>query len=320
MELLEHPYNWGLALLYGYAHDLPEQIHDRVFISLDWYMRSCRAGIVETESLVNLAIALESLLRITQEKSERITERFRDAILTLLGPVPLLDSWIVQFYDARSEAVHKGEASDLQFYPSGKAVPKTQESKQKQSEPPVPHRSLLDYGRRVFRLCLATVIAGAQHTHMTGLGAMLIPNSDRFTTLCKILNSSEAPCKRIRDCSRLITELHEFSFNVKQPAFTQVIGAVKLILSAYKEALPLLFQKIESNVNQLNALPKDKMSEMDNCMEEIIRQLQGEMAHERDPLTTVVLGLLRYAVQPLFKLHDWNVRRSLGSEGPDSSD
>jgi hypothetical protein len=140
-ELSSHAHNWALAWLYASRHDESPEIRTRVFVSLEWYLRSCRESIVETEALADLAIALESLLRIRH--GEGLTERFKDAVLTLLGPVPRLDSWLDQFYTARSKAVHEGTAPDLLFYPLEKDLLKKQ---RKEGAPLIPHRSLIEYG------------------------------------------------------------------------------------------------------------------------------------------------------------------------------
>lgn len=107
-RFLERDANWAFRRLFlGEASQQKTgQIRDRVFSGLEWYLRSCRDAISESEALVHLAIALESLLRVPS--GERLTERFKDAVLTLIGPVPRLDSWLDQFYTARSKAVHEG--------------------------------------------------------------------------------------------------------------------------------------------------------------------------------------------------------------------
>ena len=167
---LSRPYHWALEFLYFPPHHYPPDLRSRVFVSLDWYMKGCRASIVEAEELVHLAIALESLLRV--RSGEGVTERFKDAVLTLLGPAPRLDIWVDQFYAARSKAVHEGMPSDLKFYPIDKDLLKKMRTK---GEPLIPHRSLLEYGRRIFRLCMASVLAGSTQVRMSGLDALSHP-------------------------------------------------------------------------------------------------------------------------------------------------
>ena len=90
--LLSRPYHWALEYLYHPPEDYPPDLRNRVFVSLEWYLKSCRASITEAEVVVHLAIALESLVRV--RPGEGVTERFKDAIQTLLGPVPRLDDWL----------------------------------------------------------------------------------------------------------------------------------------------------------------------------------------------------------------------------------
>ena len=95
---------------------------------------------------MDLAIALESMLGL--RSGDGVTERFTDAVLTLLGQVPRLDSWLKQFYTARSKAVHEGMPHDTVFYATN-----SEDMKKKQGrEVAIAHRSLLAYGRHIFRL------------------------------------------------------------------------------------------------------------------------------------------------------------------------
>lgn len=79
--------------------DDARQIGERLFTALNWYNATNRSEVRESEALVNLAIAFESLLNLpTLEK----TDRFVDSVSLLLGRVPRLNDWVRQFYDARS--------------------------------------------------------------------------------------------------------------------------------------------------------------------------------------------------------------------------
>lgn len=112
---LSHSRNWAFANLFASTCDFEvTETHERVFVSLEWYLRRCRRAASRSESLISLSIALESLLRVRSGKE--LTERFKDAVVTLLGPVPRLDSWLDQFYTARSKAVHEGLPHNLMFY------------------------------------------------------------------------------------------------------------------------------------------------------------------------------------------------------------
>src|SRR5256884_7463524 len=91
-------------------HDCPSVLSDRL---LEWHNRSTAEEVDERVALLNLAIAFESLLNL---ESDKVTGRFRETIMTLLGSSPRLDSWVDQFYNARSAVAHKGKTHHLMFY------------------------------------------------------------------------------------------------------------------------------------------------------------------------------------------------------------
>jgi hypothetical protein len=301
--LLSHPSHWALTYLYFPPHDYPPDLRNRVFVSLDWYMRSCRASLDEAEALVHLAIALESLLRV--RAGEGLTERFKDAVLLLLGPVPRLELWLDQFYTARSKAVHEGVPSDLLFYPFDKDLLK---KKRKEGEA-VPHRSLLAYGRRIFRLCVASVLAGATQVRMRGLDAAFVPNADRVETICKRLNEKAPADKRLLSVSQEVYELRDQTFDLVDPdvvAVKSIVGAVKLALQAYKEAHPTITKPVEEAIDKVLTASGQPSSALLTQIEECAGQLRsGRVMTDRSPnarLTDIIIALLEYASKPSFKL------------------
>jgi len=88
-------------------------IEDRIFVALKWYNRSNSINVSDETALLHLAIAFESLLSL--EQAPQITQRFKESVRLLVGPVPKLESWADQFYDARSRIVHEGSGTDLVF-------------------------------------------------------------------------------------------------------------------------------------------------------------------------------------------------------------
>jgi len=85
----------------------------RVLNSLRWYNRSLAIDVQEDVALVSLAVAFESLLDLP--RGREVTERFKQAVVLLLGPVARLDSFLEQFYDVRSDLVHSGSTEDCMF-------------------------------------------------------------------------------------------------------------------------------------------------------------------------------------------------------------
>ena len=65
------------------------------------------------EVLLDFVIAFESLLN--PENNDKITAHFRETVMTLLGPIPRLDSWLEQFYNAPSSVANKGKTEHYMF-------------------------------------------------------------------------------------------------------------------------------------------------------------------------------------------------------------
>src|SRR5260370_5302001 len=144
--------NWALIDLFvGYEYENVE-IEERVFRALEWHNRSTAQDITEDVALVSLAIAFESLLNLEQDKE--IKKRFKETVLVLLGLIPRLDSWLSQFYEARSGLVHKGKLDSPMFYIDSEIL--------KSKVPKAQYRSLTMYGRIIFRLCLNAILSGAR--------------------------------------------------------------------------------------------------------------------------------------------------------------
>lgn len=88
---------WALhELLWSSCAKLTD-LEERVLTALDWYNRGTALGVSESVALLYLAVAFESLFKL--ERSEQSSQRFKETILTLLGPIPQLDSWLDQFYE-----------------------------------------------------------------------------------------------------------------------------------------------------------------------------------------------------------------------------
>lgn len=274
-------------------------------MSIDWYLKSCRAAIVEAEALVHLAIALESLLHV--HSGQGVTERFKDAILTLLGPVPRLDVWVEQFYTARSKAVHEGVPADIMFYPFDKDLLK---KKRTTKEPIIPHRSLLEYGRRIFRLCLASVLAGATHVRLSRLDALFVPNQERIEAICKGLNQQLTADKGLLTVSQQVYELRDEAIDLVDPDIVKVacvLGAVKLALRAYRDAGVVIAKAADEAIEKVLTASSEPSLAVFALVEEIGRQLRaGRASTGQCPdvrLTDIVIALLEYASKPSFKLY-----------------
>ncbi len=305
-QLLHWNHNWALRELYGSEEDfdqLPET-RFRVFTGLEWYLRSCRESISEAEAIVDVAIALESLLKI--DEGERLTERFKAAVLTLLGPVPRLDWWLDQFYTARSKAVHEGMPNELTFYPleldALKRKKKGDKKQRARDDQPAPLRPLLDYARRVFRLCLTSILSAASHVQTTNFPKRFVHNDERLTQICKTLSQTDdSPGDRLTAVRAATFDLREYETELMKPDVQakKVLGVAKLLLQVFMEAKPALPEPAATSVNAFVSDADLTMLEKLARLELIRRQLSQPSGFRG---ADVVLTFLAYACEARFKL------------------
>ncbi len=307
-QMLSHAYHWALRHLYYDAQGYPSDLRKRVFVSLEWYLRSCRHCIDEHEALVHLAIALESFLRLPsdQPKKERITERLEEAVLTLLGPLPKLDIWVHCFYDARSKAVHEGEAGNTMFFPDSQ----NKKSKQTPGEDQSGHRSLLDYGRHVFRLCLASGLSGTSHARIVNLDARFITNQERIENICKILADEKLICeRRMLGIRLLVGQLCDYEGKLDDPnrvKIASVIGAVRLAVKTIKTDTAILSKECAEFADALLMMSGPPSLELLEQLEVFADKLRSEIVWtdrtSRSEVLQIMVMLLEYATKSQFKL------------------
>lgn len=190
-------------LLFGLLLDSNQgtDFRNRVFSAVRWFNRANSEHRDEAESFICLSVALETLIRVPHDIKKK---RFVDAINLLLGRVPRLDDWAEQFYKARSEAVHEGHVGQVAFTPSSTSNKQTKGTK---------YQSLLAYGREVFQLCIGTVLTGASLASRADLESKLIANSERYESVCKVLNDdSIPPATRLKRLDSLARDIDRYKY------------------------------------------------------------------------------------------------------------
>ncbi|MFA5065822.1 MAG: hypothetical protein WC566_10210 [Dehalococcoidia bacterium] len=177
-----------------------KSIEDRLLTALDWYNKSISLLADNDTSLLHLAVAFESLLAL--EQGPHITRRFKESVRLLSGAVPKLDSWVEQFYKARSSIVHQGSSTESAFI--ARYVGKQTATK---------YRSLVSYGRTVFRICLRAFVSGAQMADEIGLASLLTTNQERFERICTVLRKSDVGSDdALLSLQRDILDIEQFRF------------------------------------------------------------------------------------------------------------
>ncbi len=179
-------------------HENP--IAERASRAINWFNKAHSYASDQETSIVALAIAFETLLGLPVDQK---TNRLTDAIALLLGRLPRLDLWADQFYSARSSIVHTGEATQLRFAAT---------DDKKATNPPLYH-SLLAYGRQVFQLCVATLLAGAHLAARAGLAEKLVTNQERFAEVCKTLSDTTTdPATKLLAIAPTLRVIEEYRF------------------------------------------------------------------------------------------------------------
>ena len=269
--------NWAfIELFVGYEYENVE-VEERVFRALEWHNRSTAQDITEEVALVNLAIAFESLLNLEQDKE--IKKRFKETVLVLLGFIPRLDSWLNQFYEARSGLVHKGKLDSPMFYIDSEAL--------KGKVPKAQYRSLTMYGRLIFRLCLNAILSGARIAEKGGLSpAFFISNEERLRKVCRQLGEAkEAPEKLLQSIAKDVFELQTYHWESEKLVESKtLIDAGRLALETYLATNPKLSEEAEVSIittlqklKQKNVSDDEKL-ELFEGFAAIISQVPGQDA------------------------------------------
>jgi hypothetical protein len=300
-----HAHNWALWKLYYW--DTIDEITNRVFVALKWYGKSCRFSLADDEAIVFLAIALESLLNV--RAGDGLSERFKDAVITMLGPVERLDSWLDQFYDARSKLVHRGAHPHFRFLPvDADALPKVR----KGQIDPIPHRTLLEYGRRIFRMCLVTIVTGARLAEEGRLAVLLMPNTERLERICKTLNTvGKTDVERLIASSDLMRGLEHGRDPRGDPlenrvSLKQLAATAQLVLRALMESgiltPPDLHVELTEWAAHAGALTRDDLSKLEKLRAGLIDWRPEGIGAEAGIALSAAQHFLAYAADQTFLL------------------
>lgn len=212
----------------------------RVFTALRWHNNANLEANDDSASLVNLAIAFESLLGLPENNK---TDLLVDAIALILGRIPRLNVWAKQFYAARSAIVHEGSTHQLNFVAS---------TTKKTSEGEI-YQSLLSYGRQVFRLCLGTLLFGSNLAVSAGLEEKFVTNHERFQTVCRILNDdNNDPCERLSQVQPIVKTINRYRYLQESNLKIQtLIGATCLAAKALMDCDNTLSHEIHEKLSVL---------------------------------------------------------------------
>jgi hypothetical protein len=291
-----------------------EELEERLFTSIEWYNRSTTEDVDEEEVLLDIAVAFESLLNL--ENNDKLTARFRETVMILLGSTPRLDSWTEQFYNARSSVAHKGKAQHYMFYAMDwdkNRLPNVYSGKDTKA---LPYRSLTTYGRRIFRLCLTVMLSNARIAEDDGLSSLFVHNQERLEMIRQQLKqTSESPEKRLNSIAEAVGDLHGHHWSSQELIPSELLVTVgRLVIEAYLETKPQFSEEVERLVQEtLQQLRQQDISidEKLHLFQRIIMVLRQNnsvmdpsLLGTQQPLT-IVLSLLNYLESPGFLTRKW---------------
>lgn len=311
-RILHHPTSWAFYRLFHETDENPTI--DRIFTAMEWYNRSNSMDTREDVALVHLAIAFESLFQLSQ--GEKLADRFKETVITLLGPIPRLDSWVDQFYSARSKIVHTGQAGQLGFYPVNKdRLGDIRKGKIEE----MPYQKLSSYGRRVFRLCLNIVLTGSQLVEDANLPAAFVHNQERLEKICLKLSKRDAdPLKQIYEISQDVYDLGDNWMDIEHRVKPETaFAAGRFLLSRFLETQPQLPETLASEIKEIlgltdNKNTKETLAEFKKLTRKLTEWMGRVVHYERATIRSaqpqeIVHLLLSYISIPAFKLeYLWN--------------
>jgi hypothetical protein len=256
---LNHNQNlaWDLSAAFGEGPQhqlLPTLIREplsenakRTMTAIRWYNRANSLMADDSEATLSLAVGFEALLGLPRDVK---TERFIDAVSLLLGRVPRLNSWAVQFYAARSDVAHEGRTDRLRLMPTV----------QKPSETGPEYQSLLSYGRQIFQLCVASVLFGSHMAQESELHDKLTTNQERFELICKILNDTSIPLPdRFTSIDDIVATVGEYRYVAETGLRIEtVLGALQAAAKNLLECSTLLDPAIKAQVSDLAVAKRSK--------------------------------------------------------------
>jgi hypothetical protein len=180
----------------------PEQIDrfETILRAMQWYNRSFSQFDSEQERIIHLAIAFETVFHEPGEPNKKIRDEIKTHLRGLFGEAPGLNNWVDQFYDERSRILHEGFATQLRFVVGDK----------RPTEHQLALDSLVNYGRRLLRMCIFNILHATLLAEEVNLNAWFIHDERRLQEICKQLKDETVPAEqRLVSVMKLVFDLEK---------------------------------------------------------------------------------------------------------------
>jgi len=269
----------------------------RILTAIRWFNAANSLAADEEAAIVSLAVAFETLLGLPE--GERRAERLKDAVSLLLGRIPRLDSWVQQFYKARSDIVHEGRARRLRFVAS--------DSKTVADEPL--YHSLLSFGRQVFQFCVGSLLFGAGLAAKAGLEEKLVTNQERLEQICKLLDDRSASAlDRLQRVADKVAAVRHYRFVWESNLRIEtILASARLAARALLECDDGLDAALKDRLEKLVTAKKstDHYEELDTLRELYDLGLDTKGEGDRGTTRAVTFQLIDVAWGYVFMHYYW---------------
>ena len=271
---------WGSDVLFrgfeefiqGNLLGQPEQSDrfETILRAMSWYNRSFSKFDSEEERVVHLAVAFETLFH-KGDSSLAIKEELKTHLRGLFGEAKRLTNWVEQFYDARSKILHEGFSTRLNFVVGDKQP----------TEQQLVMDSLVNYGRRLLRMCILNILHGTLLAESVNLNAWFTHNRERLQEICKRLRDEAILAEqRLLSVVNLVYDLEEYwsiDSGQRDVEMKTIHAAGKMLIQAYLEAYPetegAIRQQLEHTVNAESDTPRDLVDAYSKLADELSRGL-----------------------------------------------
>ncbi|HET7080595.1 MAG TPA: hypothetical protein VFM49_24430, partial [Chloroflexia bacterium] len=170
-----------------------------------------------------------------------------------------------------------------------------------------PYRRLTDYGRRIFRLCVNTIVSGAMLAMQSRLPQMLTHNQERLDNICKGLNQSGKTAEeRLQSTSSEVQSLSDYWLDSAATTdLEKIVGTGRLMLQTYLETNPTLSDEVreimESIVHNPAKLNIEERLELFQKLSNYNGRWRGEAMASvvtYDDPSHIVQWFIEYAAKP----------------------
>lgn len=254
--------------LRGSLLNRPEQSsrYETLLRAMDWYTRSFSAFISPDEEVIELAVSFETLFH-EQGSKERIPSEIKKHLRALFGDAPRLQDWVEQFYDERSRIVHEGFAENYRFVSKARGP----------DEEPLQLDALVNYGRRLLRMCIFNILHATYLANEAKIGAWFTHNQETLENLCeKLTNRDATPSERLTAATPLVFDLEvmwRHYSGQRDIRLRTLRTTARLLIDNYLEAIPEIDESLKESMEKVKNLDLDQLRDLYAAYRELSQKL-----------------------------------------------